>query len=341
MTTLSFRGAALALAAALAAPAAHAETVLTFNWWVPPTHLFRTDVFGPWAEKVAEVTGGEVRIEFTATALVPPPRQIEAIEDGVIDIALSVHGYNPDRFSFPGVMEMPFMAVSGEAASVAYWRAYQKYFAALGEHDGVKLLAVFVHSPGGVMTRNKELRSLADFQGLLVRSGGGGQDRVNEALGSAVVSSPAPTTYELLSNGVVDATFMTPDSFLSFNLKDLISVYLDVPGGLFNSSFYVMMNEEAYERIPEAVRPAFDSVTGEFLAALGGGAFDRVGEKGMAAMREAGTTIIVPDAAFMAELEERLAPFADAWVARIAEKGLDGREIIEFIKAEQAAYAGN
>jgi TRAP-type C4-dicarboxylate transport system substrate-binding protein len=332
---------ALALTASLAAGAASAETVLTFNWWVPPTHLFRTDVFGPWAEKVAEVTNGEVRIEFTATAVVPPPRQIEAIEDGVIDIALSVHGYNADRFSFPGVMEMPFMATSGEAASVAYWRAYETYFAGLGEHDGVKLLATFVHSPGGVMTRNRELRSIADFQGLLVRSGGGLQDRVNEALGSAVVSSPAPTTYELLSNGVVDATFMTPDSFLSFNLKDLVSVYLGVPGGLFNSSFYVMMNQDAYERIPEAVRPAFDSVTGEFLAALAGGAFDRIGAKGMEAMRAAGTTIIEPDAAFMAELEARLAPFADAWVEQIAAKGLDGREIIAFLKGEMAAHAPN
>ncbi len=340
MRRTSISGLAVALTAALSAGAAAAETVLTFNWWVPPTHLFRTDVFGPWAEKVAEVTNGEVRIEFTATALVPPPRQIEAIEDGVIDLALSVHGYNTDRFTFPGVMEMPFMAISGEAASVAYWRAYERYFAPLGEHDGVRLLSVFVHSPGGVMTRNRELRRLADFEGMLTRSGGGGQDRVNAALGAAVVSSPAPTTYELLANGVVDATFMTPDSYLTFNLKDLVSVYLDVPGGLFNSSFYVMMNEDAYARIPEAVRPAFDSVTGEYLAALAGGAFDRVGAKGMAAMREGGATVIEPDAAFMAELEERLAPFAADWVARIAQKGLDGNEVIAFIKAEQAAYAG-
>ncbi|MFN3937868.1 MAG: TRAP transporter substrate-binding protein [Gemmobacter sp.] len=333
-------GLAAVLATTLSAAPVAAEVALTFNWFIPPTHLMRTEIFDPWAAKVAEVTNGEVRIEFTTTSMGPPPRQFDIVQDGVVDMAWSVHGYTPERFPHAGVSELPFITTTGEATSVAYWRAYQKFFADKGEHAGVKLIGLYVHSPGTVMARDKVLDNIGAFNGLLLRSGGGLQDRVSAALGAAVVSSPAPTTYELLANGVVEATLMTPDGYLSFNLKDHINTQLLVPGGLFNSSFYVMINEDSYNRIPESVRAAFDSVTGEYLSAMGGRGFDTVSEAGLAAMKADGRTVIEASPELLAEMEARLAFLADEWKALVAEKyGIDGQEVIDFIKAEAAAYA--
>ncbi len=320
--------------------AAQAETVLVFNWAIPPTHLMRTEIFDPWAERVAEVTDGAVRVEFTTTSLGPMPRQVELITDGVVDLAWSVHGYTPDRFPHAGVSELPFMTTTGEHASIAYWRAYQQFFAGKGEHEGYRLLAVYVHSPGTVMARERVLDSIAAFDGLLLRSGGGLQDRVSSALGAAVVSSPAPTSYELLANGVVDATLMTPDGYLSFNLVDHINTQLLVPGGLFNSSFYVLMNEDSYARIPEEHREAFDSVTGEYLSAMGGRGFDVVSEAGLQAMIDDGRTVITADDALMAEFQERLAFLEEEWVAMIGDEyGVDGNEVIAFMRDTMAELA--
>ena len=210
------------------AGAAQAETVLTFNWWIPPTHLQRTEVMNPWAEAVAEATNGEVRIEFTTTSLAPPPRQPELVADGVVDLVLGVHGYTPDRFVNAGVMELPFMATTGEHASIAYWRAYEEFFAETNEHgEGVRVLAHYVHSPGTVMARERTLDSIDDFNGLLVRAGGGTQDRVVDALGASVVSSPAPTTYELLANGVVDATLLAVAGLNRLGRRDLVRDILE------------------------------------------------------------------------------------------------------------------
>lgn len=340
MKHLGFRGLAAAMALGALGGAAQAETVLTFNWWVPPTHLMRTEIMGPWAEEVAQATNGAVRIEFTATSMGPPPRQMELVQDGVVDLALGVHGYTPDRFVNSGVMELPFMNTTGEAASGAYWRAYEKYFAATGEHAGVRVLAHYVHSPGTVMSRDKPLGSLADFDGLLVRSGGGVQDRVTSALGASVVSSPAPTTYELMANGVVDATLMTPDGYTSFNLSDHVKVQLLVPGGLFNSSFFVVMNEDAYNRIPEEHRAAFDALTGEYLSRMGGRGFDTVSNAGLAKMEADGGTIITADEAMVAEIKARVSFLEDEWKAAVqARHGLDGAEIIDFLRAEMALDA--
>lgn len=312
--------------------------MLTFNWWIPPTHLQRTEVMTPWAEAVAEATNGEVRIEFTTTSLAPPPRQPELVADGVVDLVLGVHGYTPDRFVNAGVMELPFMATTGEDASIAYWRAYEEFFAETDEHgEGVRVLAYYVHSPGTVMARERTLDSIDDFNGLLVRAGGGTQDRVVAALGASVVSSPAPTTYELLANGVVDATLMTPDGYTSFNLADHVQTQLLIPGGLFNSSFFVLMNEDAYARIPEEHREAFDALTGEYLSALGGRGFDTVSNAALQQMIDDGRTVNTADEALVAEIKERVGFLEEEWIARAeAERGLDGRAVIDFLRAQMA-----
>lgn len=338
----TFRSLALALAATAIAGTAQAQTVFTFNWAIPPTHLMRTEIFEPWAKRVEEVTDGKVKIEFTTTSLGPMPRQVEIVMDGVVDLAWSVHGYTPERFPHAGVSELPFLTTTGEAASVAYWRAYEKFFAEKGEHEGYRLIGLYIHSPGTVMARDRVLDSIEAFNGLLLRSGGGTQDRVAAALGAAVVSSPAPTTYELLSNGVVEATLMTPDGYTSFNLSDFINVQLLVPGGLFNSSFYVLMNEESYARIPEDVREAFDSVTGEYLSAMGGRGFDTVSETALEKMRADGGTIIEADGAFLEAIRERILFLQEEWVQMIgARYGIDGNEVIAFMLAEQEAYAAS
>lgn len=336
----TFRSLTAAGALVALAGAAQAETVLTFNWWIPITHLLRTEVMDPWAEAVAEATDGEVRIEFTATTLAPPPRQPELVADGVVDLVIGVHGYTPDRFVYAGVMELPFMTTTGEHASIAYWRAYERFFAETGEHEGVRVLAHFVHSPGTVMTRDRVLNSIEDFRGLLVRVGGGTQDRVVAALGASVVSSPAPTAYELLANGVVDATLMTPDGYVSFNLADHINFQLLVPGGLFNTSFFVLMNEDAYQRIPEEHRAAFDALTGEYLSALGGRGFDTVSAAALQKMIDDGRTVVTADDAFVAAIRERVQFLEDEWIERAErERGLDGREIIDFLRAQMEELA--
>ncbi len=233
------------------------------------------------------------------------------------------------------------MATTGEHASIAYWRAYEEFFAETDEFgEGVRVLAYYVHSPGTVMARERILDSIDDFSGLLVRAGGGTQDRVVDALGASVVSSPAPTTYELLANGVVDATLMTPDGYTSFNLADHVQTQLLIPGGLFNSSFFVLMNEDAYARIPEEHREAFDALTGEYLSALGGRGFDTVSNAALQQMIDDGRTVNTADEALVAAIQERVAFLEAEWIERAgAERGLDGREVIDFLRAQMAELA--
>jgi TRAP-type transport system periplasmic protein len=335
-------GCAVALAMTLAGtlrPAAAQTTELRFNWWIPPTHMQRTLIADPWAKAVEEATQGRVKITFTTTTLGPPPRQFDLVKDGIADIAVASHGYNPDRFILAPGVELPFVGNSAEATSVALWRAYEKFFAAKNEFAGVKVLGLYAHGPGGVWTREKVIKSIDDFKGLKIRSGGGAQDEAVKLLGAVAITSPAPTSYEILSKGVADATLFDYNGAPAFKLEKIVKNFLEIPGGLYVASFYYIVNEAKWGTLSKADQDAIMKVSGEALAKLAGKAWDKVDQDAAAHLPGFGITVTKADGKLLADMQAALKPLEDKYIATVKEKrGLDGAEIMKFIRSTTASY---
>src|SRR5205823_14834935 len=98
---------------------------------------------------------------------------------------------------------------------------YWKHFHKVGEYKGVKLLGVFTHGPGQMFTK-RPVKSIADVQGLKIRTGGGIAEQVAKALGASAFVKPAPESYELLSSGVADGVFFPLESIISFKLDTVL-----------------------------------------------------------------------------------------------------------------------
>ena len=81
-----------ALAFALGASWASAETVLRYSSWIPATHPMTSEVCEPWAAEVERVTEGRVKIEVLPKVVGTVPTQFEVVRDGLVDIALIVDG---------------------------------------------------------------------------------------------------------------------------------------------------------------------------------------------------------------------------------------------------------
>lgn len=342
MTRKTKTWSAVALAMALAGmlrPVAAQTTELRFNWWIPPTHMQRTLIADPWAKAVEEATQGRVKISFTTTSLGPPPRQFDLVRDGIADVAVAAHGYNPDRFVLAPAVELPFVGNSAEALSVALWRAQEKFFAARNEFEGVKLLGVYTHGPGGVWTRDKIIKSMDDFKGLKVRSGGGAQDEAVKLLGAVAITSPAPTSYEILSKGVADATVFDYNGVPSFKLEKIVKNFLEFPGGLYVASFYYVINEAKFATLSKADQEAVVKVSGEALAKLGGRAWDKVDKDAAAQFPGWGITVTKAEGQLLADMKAALKPLEDKYIATVKEKrGLDGAEIMKFVRETAASY---
>lgn len=326
-------GAIAAVAGLAVAGVAQAQTQLRFNWWVPGMHLQRTKIAEPWIKSVEEATQGRVKITLTATSLAPPLRQFDMIVDGIADIAFAAHGYTPDRFILPVVTELPFMGEKAEGLSVALWRAHEKYFAAKDEFKGVKLLGLYTHGAGGLWSQKEPITSLNNIKGLKIRAGGGMQDEIVKALGGVSVVSPAPTTYEVLSRGVVDATLFDANSIASFKLEKLVKYYLDVPGSLYNSSFYYIMNSAKWAALSKADQDAITRVSGEVLARMAGKAWDGDDAAVTAQFPALGTQVTKAQGPLLADMKTALKPIEDKWIADAqAKRGVNGAEIIAFIR---------
>ena len=311
MTKLRWRNisiALLALSTSLThAPGANAETVWRMSNWVPPSHLLTREVLEPWIADVARVTEGRVRIKALKAPLGKPPAHFDIAADGIADVTIGVYGYTPGRFILTQVVELPFLSDSAEVLSVAYWRTHQAYLAAANEHQGVHVLGLCTHGPGHIFNSRRPIKRLDDLVGLKFRVGGGLVSDISQALGTVGVPAPATKAYELLSNGVADGIFFPTESVVFFNLAKLMRYTTLVPGGLYNASFLVIVNQARWDAIDAADRDAIMAVSGEVLARRAGRAWDAADVAGLADLTAEGVKISVISTPALLSLKQRLA----------------------------------
>lgn len=335
----SLLGIAVSLLCALTTTAiAEPETKVNFSIFVPATHPIYSDMIVPWAEDVERVTEGRVEINILPKPLGSPPQHFDMVRDGVAGAAFTIHGYTPNRFLLTEMVELPFSGNSAEAISVAYWRVYQKYFAEAGEHDGVRLLGLFVHGPGTIFINEGPINSVADLQGVKFRVGGGIVNDVSEALGMTSVLKPASQSYELLSNGVVDGILFPISSIKSFRLTPFVPYAVDFPGGLYNTSFVLGMNQALFDGLSEEDQAAILSISGEAFARRAGRAWDDHTVTGTEDYLANGGSIHTASAELLAEVRERVAPLEEAWISEAAAKGVDAEAALAEFRELVASY---
>jgi TRAP-type C4-dicarboxylate transport system substrate-binding protein len=282
-------------------------------------------------------TQGRVKCNLLPKAVAAPPQTFDAVRDGLADISFIGPGYTPGRFALTDVIEFPFEGETAEATSVAYQRVHDRFLAKYDEHKGVKILAVCTHGPGQIFNTKRPVASLKDLEGMKIRVGGGMVNEVAKALGTVPMLKPAPESYELLSQGVADGVFFPKEAPVAFKLVPLIKHATFIPGGLYTTSFTVIMNEAAWKKISPADQAALNKFTGEPLARIAGQAWDRADARGEKAVRDAKIPIVTADAKFIAEIKQHTSGLKQAWINKVKAKGVDGAALLKAVHDELAA----
>ena len=332
----ALRSTLIAAAATLTAFAASAQVVLTASTWLSPGHIL-SETQKQWCDLAAEKTAGKLRCNILPRGVAAPPGTIDAVRNGLADLSFTVHGYTPGRFVTTQIAELPFLGDSAEATSVAFQRLYERTPAMAAEHKGFKVLAVFTHGPGIVFNTKRPITSIDDLSGLKFRVGGGMVNEISKALGMNVTLKPAPESYELLSTGVMDGTLFPAESVESFKIDKIIRHGTTFPGGLYNTSFVFLMNQDKYDSLPPDVKQAVDSISGEYAARMFGKGWDRVDRRGMAFMQAAGVQTTKADPAFVKAVDARTASLVDNWAKAAAAKGMqDPKKALAAFRADIA-----
>jgi TRAP-type transport system periplasmic protein len=323
-----------ALVAVLAAAPALAQTTnLTMSSWVSPQHHITAVVLQGWANEAEKATNGRVKFTMLPKHPSAPPGTFDAVRDGLVDLSFVTASYTPARHVLPLMPELPGSGETALANSVAYSRIHWKYFHKLGEYKGVKLLGVFTHGPGQMFTK-KPVRSIADVQGLKIRTGGGVAEKVAKALGASAFVKPAPESYELLSSGVADGVFFPMESIISFKLDTVLEQATLFPGGMYSSAFGFFMNEDKWNKLPKQDQEALEKISGEHIARLAGASWDEADRKGMEALKKSGVKIVNANSEMVAEVKKRSAPIVDEWIQAASAKGVDAARILSEFRDE-------
>jgi len=330
-------GAALALATGfLTVGPAAAQTTLTLSSWLPPSHTL-SSTQAEWCTMLEQKVPGKLKCNVLPRAVSAPPGTADAVRNGLADISFTVHGYTPGRFVHTQMAEFPFLGDSSEVVSVAFQRMYAKYPVFAEEHKGMKVLAVFTHGPGIVFNTKRSIDKADDLSGLKFRVGGGMVNEISKALGMNVTLKPAPESYELLSTGVMDGTLFPAESVESFKIDKVIKYATIFPGGLYNTSFFFVMNQAKFDALPPDVKKAIDEMSGEFAARMYGRGWDKVDRRGMAFMQANGVTFTRADAAFVNTVKAKIAPLEDNWAKAAETKGMkDPKKVLADFRAEIA-----
>jgi TRAP-type C4-dicarboxylate transport system substrate-binding protein len=322
----------LASAGLFIANTASAETVLTLNSWLPPSHPQVSELIVPFAKDIERVTEGRVKVNMLPAPLAPPPATFDLVKNGIVDMGYSVQGYTPGRFKTSAIAEMPFLSDDAVVTSVAYWRVHEAMLQQAGEYDGVKVLAVHTHGPGEIFS-SSEIKSVDDIAGQKIRVGSVVAHDLAELLDAVPIEGPSSKSYELLSQRIADGIFFPWETVNFFRLNDLLSSAFVAKGGVYNTAFMMVMNEDKWNSLPEEDRAAISTLLGEPLARRAGEMWNQADAAGKDALQEKINIYQASDAE-IEQLRERFQPVVDANIALATEAGVDGAAAYEMLLQE-------
>jgi len=210
------------------------------------------------AENIKTATGGRLDIEcFPVGAIVPAETEIESLNEGVFEATFVSHGWHPHLFKASFLFAQraggltPIQAMTwlrlGGGMELA-----EELYAPLSD---VKYLAtMLIHPPEVWCHSNRRLTSLADFQGLKIRSPGD-SGAILSRMGAASVSLPGAEIYEAAQRGVIDATeYVTLSTNWDMGFQEVFKYMYLSPTRAPSDSIGLFANKTAWDKLPADIQ---------------------------------------------------------------------------------------
>lgn len=315
-------GAVAGLAPRRAAASGSVELVLSS--WLPPRHPLVTEAIKPWADDIEKATEGRVTIRVLAKPLGSPPAHFDMARDGVADITYGLHSFTQDdRFKNSRIGQFSRLGDTAVSVSEAFWAIYTGKLGAEKEHEGTHLLSLFTHGPGLLHNAKHALAGLKDLEGMKLRTPGGYVADLMTAFGAVPIMTSPGDVYEKLSRGVVDGVTFPMDPLHSYKLAELLKYTTVIPGGIYNTTWFLTMNPGKWEQISAADQAAITALSGAAFATRAGQAWDLADDLGRKDGAKAGNQVSDAPADLIEAIKTRGGAFEAEWAANL-EAGYDG-----------------
>ncbi|MET4204746.1 MULTISPECIES: TRAP transporter substrate-binding protein [unclassified Bradyrhizobium] len=328
MKAISRRTFALTGACALiTSHSASAQTAeLKVSHFLPPNHTFQKAMVA-WSDDLEKQSAGRMKLRIYPAGQLGggPNRQFDAARNGVVDIAISLHGATPGRYAMTELASLPFASPSaGNTSTVASRRLSEVAPDYLSkEHEGLRVLWMAVTPP--LMFHSKApLRTIADFKGKRIRYAGVQFKNIIDSLGAVPLLVPPQETQDGLAKGIIDAATFPYEGAASFDIATIAKYTLEP--GVSSATFAVVMNPAKYGSLPDDLRTLIDKTTGPEAAARFGAMWDEAEREGKVSMLAKGTQVSTLAEDQLAQMKGIFKSQVEAALAEVENQGKPGRK---------------
>ena len=327
-----------AAAATLGFPAiVKAQTPTSFRFqstWptVDIFHEYALDL----AQKINDMTGGELRIEvLPAGAVVPAFSLLDAVAKGTLDGGHGVLGYNYGKQNALALFSSG-PAFGMDANMVLAWHKYgggKELLDKLYKSIGIDVVSILY---GPMPTQpfgwfKKPVTKVEDLKGLKFRTNGLAIDLFT-AMGAAVNALPGGEIVPALDRGLLDgAEFNNATSDRLLGFPDVSKVCMLQSFHQSSETFEVIFNKAKYDALPDKIKAIIANATEAASADMSWKAIDRYSQDYIKLQKEDGVKFYkTPDTILQQQLQ--------MWDQIVEEKGKTN-ELFKEIEASQRAFA--
>ena len=227
-----------------------------------PTTIPYSMLAKQFCDEINKRTNGKVQITYyPGGTLLTATKVYDGIVNDMADIGLCHIAYTRGRFPVTETLNLPVGYPSGWIASQVMNDFYDKFKPK--EWDAVHVLHFFGPGPQIIATVKKPVKRLEDLKGVKLRAAGKAAD-VLKALGGTPVAVEMPDIYDGLQRGVVDGTYDSMETWMSWKTGELLRFAADSRVVGFGYPFYIIMNKDKWNSLPDDAKKTFNEVASEW-----------------------------------------------------------------------------
>jgi TRAP-type C4-dicarboxylate transport system substrate-binding protein len=285
-----------------------------------------------WSEGLEKASGGRiVGKRFPGAQMGPAPVYYDMARTGQADVTWFLPGGTPGRFPISELINLPYLVGSAEIGTKVMNDPVLRMKYLDPEHKGVKILVLFTHQPGQIVTTKKGVRTTDDLKGMRIRFASPTIRDFVAALGATPVGVQPTELAEQLQKGTIDGSFIDyGGAGIAFKLGGTIKYVTEMYS--YVGSFGLAMNPDFYGKLPDDLKKLVDeSVNGKEKEI--GVAWDSIDATGKKLLVDAGAEPIVLTEAENRKFRTVGAEVAEARIKELEAKGLPARAVYDMMKA--------
>ncbi|NEU32126.1 hypothetical protein GN156_15330 [bacterium LRH843] len=268
------------------------------------------------AEDLTERTDGRLSVTALPPGELPyaVSEYLRVTGEGSVEISDSFLPFHSGDLSIAAISDLPLLITSFDEAKVAIDEVMMPYIEEELKDHGTKLLFWYPWPEQNIWGKGDPVTEISDLANLKLRTQSPEQSSFLVELNANPVALDSPEIPSAVSTGVIDGV-------ITASLNIMGSQWHEFTDWGFFINFlippsYIVVNEEAYESLPEDIQGIVDAVSAEYQEKLGAHISQIENDYKEQLINEHEIEIIDATDEQMNELLSRFSPYWDEWASK-------------------------